>query len=100
EAGRVRVNGGTPVLPESNLHVSRGINAESVETRLPNPILVNLHHVRTHVSRLGAEIIQAGQFTQLGMLFGIVIRNASVVVKEVREGRIGGVGVERRGIPG
>ena len=61
DARRVGVNQRTPVLPEAHLHVFRRINAKSVETRLPDPILVNLHHIRAHVGRLGAKIIQAGQ---------------------------------------
>ena len=92
DTGRVGVNRRAPVLPEPHLDVLDRVHAEAVEPRLADPILVNLHHVRAHVGRLGAEIIQPGQLAQFHMLRGIVIGDAAVVVEEVGE-RIVGRGV-------
>ena len=93
-----RVDGRTPVLPESHLDVLDGVNAEAVEARLLDPILVNLRHVRAHVGRFGSEIIQAAQLAQLELGRVVVILDDAVVVKQIGERRVGGIEIERRRI--
>src|ERR1051325_11974129 len=62
----VSVNRRAPALPETHVNVLYGINAKTVKTGLPNPILIDIGHLRAHISALGSEIIQTAQLAQIG----------------------------------
>jgi len=88
----------TPRLPKTHLDVLDGIDAESIEFSLTNPVLVNLRHPRPHVIALRPEIIETAQFAQLDLVRVVVIVDEAVVMEERFEGGISGVQVKGRRI--
>ena len=87
-----------PVLPETHLTVFHRVHAEAVKARVRDPIAINRRHVRADINRLRAEIVQPAEFAQLDLLRVVVILDRAVIVEKIRERRVGGVGVERRGV--